>query len=91
LAEAQTRVALLPSPAPAAGWETCAASRLEWDAQTAAPLALLFLAYARWCASHGEPVLAEEKALAWLTGHGATVRTGSLSRITAVAGVRVVE
>jgi hypothetical protein len=41
--------------------------------------------------AHGEPVLAEEKVLAWLTQHGATVRTGSLSHITAVEGVRVVD
>jgi hypothetical protein len=33
---------------------------LEWDAQAAAPIDLLFLAYALWCASHGEPVLAED-------------------------------
>jgi hypothetical protein len=44
LAEAQTRVALPPPLDPAAGWETCAASRLEWDAQAAAPIDLLFLA-----------------------------------------------
>jgi hypothetical protein len=61
LAEAQTRVALPPPPDPAAGWETCAASRLEWDAQAAAPIDLLFLAYARCCASHREPVLAEDQ------------------------------
>jgi hypothetical protein len=91
LAEAETRVALPPPPDPAAGWETCAASRLEWDAQAAVPIDLLFLAYARWCASHGEPVLAEDHVLAWLTQHGATVRTGSVSRITAVKGVRVVD
>jgi hypothetical protein len=36
-------------------------------------------------------VLAEEKVLAWLTQHGTTVRTGSLSGITAVEGVRVVD
>ena len=91
MAEAQTRVALPPPSDPASGWETCAASRLEWDAQAAAPIDLLFLAYARWCASYGEPVLAEEKVLAWLTGHGATVSIGPVSHITAVEGVRVVD
>jgi hypothetical protein len=91
LAEAQTRVALPPPPDAAAGWETCAASRLEWDAQAAAPIDLLFLAYTRWCAAHGELVLAEEPVLAWLTAHGATVGTGSGSRITAVESVRIVD
>jgi hypothetical protein len=55
------------------------------------PVNLLYLAYARWCASHGEPVLAEDHVLAWLTVHGAMVRTGSLSGITAVERVRVVD
>jgi hypothetical protein len=91
LAKAQTRVALPPPPDPAAGWETFAASRLEWDAQAAAPIDLLFLAYARWSAAYGAPVLAEDHVLARLTAHGATVRTGSVSRITAVEGVRIVD
>jgi hypothetical protein len=91
LAEAQTCVARPPPPDPAAGWEAFASDRLEWGAQAAAPIDLLCLAYARWCASHGEPVLAEAQILAWLTAHGATVRTGSLSRIMAVEGVRVVD
>jgi len=91
LAEAETRVARPPPPDPAAGWEAFAASRLEWDAQACAPLDLLYLTYARWCASHGEPVLAEDHVLAWLTAHGAPVRTGSVNRITAVEGVRVVD
>jgi len=91
LAEAQTHVALPPPPDPAAGWETCAASRLEWDAQAAAPIDLLFLAYARWCAAHGEPVLAEANVLAELTAHGATGRTGPLSHVTDVLGVRVMD
>jgi hypothetical protein len=91
LAETQTRVALPPPPDLAVGWERFASDRLEWDAQAAAPIDLLFLAYARWCASHGEPVLAEDRVLAWLTAHGATVRTGSVSRIMAVEGVRVVD
>jgi hypothetical protein len=91
LAEAQTRVALPPPPNPAAGWEAFAASRLDWDAEAAVPVNLLFVTSARWCAAHGEPVLPEEQVLAWLTQHGATVSTGSLSHITAVEGVRVVD
>jgi hypothetical protein len=91
LAEAQTRVALPPPPAPAAGWETFAASRLEWDAQAAAPTDLLFVAYARWCASHGVPVLPEDEVRAWLTAHGATVHTGALSQVAAVEEMRVVD
>jgi len=92
LAEARTALqASPPPPDPAAGWEAFAASCLEFDPQAAVPVDLLFITYARWCASHGEPVLAEEKVLAWLTAHGATVRTGSLSCIMAVVGVRVVD
>jgi hypothetical protein len=91
LADDQLRVAAPPPPDPAARWETFAGDRLEWDAQAAAPIEVLFLAYARRCAAHGESVLAEEKVLAWLTQHGTTVRTGSLSGITAVEGVRVVD
>lgn len=93
LAEARTalQVSPTPPPDPAAGWETFARDRLEWDAQAAVPVDILFVTYARWCAAHGEPVLAEEKVLAWLTQHGATVRTGSLSHITAVEGVRVMD
>jgi len=64
---------------------------LEWDAQACAPIDLLYVSYARWCGSCGEPVLAEDKVLVWLTAHGATVRTGSLSRITVVEGVQVVD
>jgi hypothetical protein len=51
----------------------------------------LYVRYARWCAAYGAPVLAEDQVLAWLTAHGATVRTGPLSCVTAVAGVRVVD
>jgi hypothetical protein len=91
LAEAETCVALPPPPDPATGWETFAKDRLEWDAQAAAPHDLLFLAYARWSAAYGAPVLAEDQVLTWLIAHGATVRTGALSHVTAVAGVRVVD
>jgi hypothetical protein len=42
----------------------------------------------RWCAARGEAVLAEDRVLAWLTAHGATVKTGPLSQVTSVAGVR---
>jgi hypothetical protein len=93
LAEAQTalRASHSAAPDPAAGWEAFAASRLEWDAQAAVPTDLFFLAYARWCASHGAPVLPEDEVLAWLTAHGATVRTGALSQVAAVEGVRVVD
>ena len=49
----------------------------------------LYVTYARWCASDGEPVLAEDKALAWLQAHGASLRTGALSQCTTVVGVRV--
>jgi hypothetical protein len=91
LAEAQTRVALSPPPDFAAGWEAFASDRLEWDAQAAAPIEVLFLAYARWCAAHGEPVLAEANVLVWLTAHGATRRTGPLSHVTDALGVRVMD
>jgi hypothetical protein len=91
LAEAQTRAALPPPLDPTAGWERFAASRLEWDAEAAVSVDLLFVTYARWYAAHGEPVLPEDPVLAWLTAHGATVRAGSLSHITAVEGVRVVD
>jgi hypothetical protein len=90
LAEAQTRAAI-PPPDPMAGWETFAASRLHWDGQAAVPLEMVFLGYARWAAARGEPVLAEEKVLAWLTGKGATVRTGTYCQLQTVAGVRLVE
>jgi hypothetical protein len=49
----------------------------------------LYVTYARWCASHGEPVLEEAKALAWLQENGATVRTAPLSHCTMIVGVRV--
>ena len=81
---------LPPPPDPAAGWEAFAASRLEFTPEAAVPVDMLLLAYMRWCGAHGEPVRAEDQVLAWLTAHGATVRTGSLSHVTAVEGVRVV-
>jgi hypothetical protein len=91
LAEAQTRPALPPPPDPAKSWETFAAQRLQWDPQAAVPVDLLFVTYARWCAARGEPVLAEERVLAWLEAEGATVRTGELSQFATVQGVRVTE
>jgi hypothetical protein len=47
LADDQLRVTVPPPPDPAAGWETFVRDRLEWDAQAAAPIEVLFLAYAR--------------------------------------------
>ena len=91
MAEAETRAAPPLPLDPAAGWARFVASRLDWAAEAAVPVDLLFVTYARWCAAHAEPVLAEEKVLACLTQHGATVRTGSLSGITAVEGVRGVD
>jgi hypothetical protein len=92
---AEARMALQasppPPPDPAASWETFARDRLEWDAAAAVTTDMLYLAYVRWSTSHGAPVLAEDQVLAWLTAHGATVRTGSLSHVTAVEGVRVVD
>jgi hypothetical protein len=55
------------------------------------PLDLLYVAYARWCGAHGEPVLEEAKVLAALQAHGASLRTGAVSRLTTVVGVRVVD
>jgi hypothetical protein len=91
LAEAQTalRASPPPPPNPVAGWERFSASQLEWDAQAAVPVDVLFLAYARWSGAHGEPVLAEAPVLAWLTEKGATVCTGTYSQVTTVQGVRV--
>jgi hypothetical protein len=91
LAEAQLRAAQPPPPDPAAGWERFATSHLEWAVDAAAPLDVVYLSYARWCAAHGEPVLAEEKVLSWLTKKGATVSTGTYSQLRTVQGVRVME
>jgi hypothetical protein len=49
-----------------------------------------YLAYARWGAGHGEPLLEEAKMLAWLQAHGATLRPGTLTQTTLVVGVRMV-
>jgi hypothetical protein len=90
LAQAQTALRLQsPPPDPAQSWERFAASRLEWDETAAVDVDRLFVCYARWCASHGEPVWAEEPVLAWLTQHGATVHTGALTQTRTVQGVRV--
>jgi hypothetical protein len=93
LSAAQTalRTQSLPPPDPAQGWGRFAANRLEWDAQAAVEVEALYLAYARWCTNHGEPMLAEEKVLAWLTARGATLRTRGLSQIRQVVGVRLTE
>jgi hypothetical protein len=88
LAEAQKPSALPPLPDPAQSWEVFAHQRLEWVPDAAAPLDHLLLAYVRWCMARDEPVLAEEKMLAWLKDHGAGVRTGALSAFTSVVGVR---
>jgi hypothetical protein len=90
LAEAQPRAAI-PPPNPQGSWEAFAASYLEWQESAAAPIDLVFVSYARWAASRGEPVLAEDRVLAWLTARGATVRTGAYSQLTTVQGVRVTE
>jgi hypothetical protein len=89
LAEAQTRAVPPPPPDPAAGWETFARDHLEWDAQAAVEVDWLYLAYVRWATTHGEPVLAEEKVLAWLQAKGASLRTLPLTQCTTVQGVRV--
>jgi hypothetical protein len=91
LAEAQTRPALPPPPDPVQSWETFAATRLQWDPEAAVPVDLLYLTYARWAAARGEPVLAAAPVLAWLRDKGATLRTGTFSRLQDVAGVRLVE
>jgi hypothetical protein len=91
LAEAQTalRTQRLPPPNPVAGWEAFAASRLEWDAQAAVEVDLLYMAYAKWCASRGELALEEAKVVAALQAHGASLRTGALTQTAMVQGVRV--
>lgn len=77
-------------PDPATGWEAFASDRLEWDPQAAVEVDHLYVRYARWCTAHGELVLAEDQVLAWLTQRAAPVRTGAVSAITIVVGVRVV-
>jgi hypothetical protein len=49
----------------------------------------LYLAYAHWCASHGEVALEEAKVLTALEAHGARVITGVYSQVRTVQGVRV--
>ena len=78
-------------PNPATGWEAFASDRLEWNAQAAVRVDLLYITYACWCASHGAPVLPEDEVLAWLTAHGVTARLGALSQVAAVEGVQVVD
>ena len=64
---------------------------MEWTSEAAVPIDLLFLAYARWSAAHGEPLLAEAQVLTWLEQRGARITTAPLSRITQVEGVRLVD
>jgi hypothetical protein len=78
-----------PPPTAAAGWEAFAGSRVEFAPEAAVEVDHLYATYARWAASHGQPVLEEAKVVAWLTNHGATVRTAPLSQYTTVVGVRV--
>jgi hypothetical protein len=79
-----------PPPDPAQSWARFAEQRVEFDEAAAVEVEALYLAYARWCAGHGEPVLAEDQVLAWLTAHGATLDTRPLTQVVMVVGVRVV-
>ena len=91
LAQAQSALRTQPPPPdPRAGWERFAEHHLEFDSQAAGDVDQLYLSYARWAAGHGEPVLAEAQILAWLGDKGVEVRTGALSQVTTVVGVRVV-
>jgi hypothetical protein len=89
LAEAERRAVPPAPPDPMAGWETFAATRLAWEPAAAVPIDLLFVSYARWAAACGAVGLAEDRVLAWLREHGASVRTGAVSQVMTVAGVRV--
>jgi hypothetical protein len=91
LAQAQSALRMQRPPDPRAGWERFAASRLECDAQAAVAVDQLYLAYAHWCASHGEPPLEETKVVAALQDHGVTVRAGTLGHGALLVGVRVVD
>jgi hypothetical protein len=92
LAQAQSalRAQRPPPPDPAVSWAAFAASRLEFDPQAAVDVDLLYVAYARWCAACGEPLLVEANVLAALQATGASLRTAPLSHCTTVVGVRVV-
>jgi hypothetical protein len=93
LAQAQSALRLQrppPPPDPQAGWETFAASRLEFIPEAAVEVDQLYLSYAKWYGSHGEPVLEEAKVMAALQANGARLRTGALSQCTMLVGVRVV-
>ena len=89
LSAARAALQASPPPDPAIGWDTFATSRLEWDPQAAVEVDQLYIVYARWCAAHTAPLLAEAEVLAWLTARGATLHTGPLSQVTTVQGVRV--
>lgn len=79
-----------PPPDPWAGWQAFVTSRLEFAAGAAVDVDQLLLAYWRWCASHGEAVLAEADLLAWLAREqGTTLHTGAHTQIRTVVGVRV--
>jgi hypothetical protein len=71
--------------------QTQARDRLEWEASAAVEVDALYLAYTKWCASHGEVALEEAPVVAALQAHGASVRTGALSQTTLLVGVRVVD
>jgi hypothetical protein len=59
------------------------------DPQAAVEVDQLYVAYVKWCAAHGESVLAEEKIMAALQAHGASLCTLPLTQCTTVQGVRV--
>jgi hypothetical protein len=76
-------------PDPMAGWEAFAAQHVELAPEAAVDVDQLYLTYAYWCGSHGEPVLAEADILAWLQGREVTVRTGPYTGIRSLVGVKV--
>jgi len=88
LAEGQTALRA-QRPDPAAGWEAFAATRLEFDPQAAVDVDALYLAYTKWCASHGEVALEEAQVVAALQAHGATLRAGPVHHGPLLVGVRV--
>jgi hypothetical protein len=76
---------------PLLSWEQFVAGHLEWDAQFACPIDLLYLQYARWCGNMGLPLLPEADMCAWLRENGATIVTLTYAQTTEAQGVRVVE
>jgi len=89
LAEARTPAGLTHAPSdPAASWRLRQGSAgVGCPGGRGGRAALRELC--KWCAARGELVLEEAKVLASLTVQGATMRTGSLSQVTIVVGVRV--